>query len=247
MKSFFFLLAMAALLTSCGSDNISTPSTPNGTAGSIARFCAFGEVLYVVTDRQLQVYEIGADGGATSVRTILLDMGLETIFRHDSILYIGAIDGMYLFDIRDPYFPKQYAKFLHFVARDPVVADGKLAFVTLRDMRNDWGSTIRSGQLQVIDIENPRVPFLITSKDMVAPQGLALHDSLLLVCDAGIKIYLVDSALTLPSLNYIEMDAHDVVVVNGIAMVIGKDGLYQYELTSDLRMNLLSKISTKIR
>jgi hypothetical protein len=81
---------------------------------------------------------------------------------------------------------------------------------------------------------------------MVAPQGLALYDSLLLVCDEGIKIYLVDSALTLPSLNYIEMDAHDIVVIDGIAMVIGRDGLYQYRLTSDLRMNLLSKISTKI-
>lgn len=246
MKQWILVVALAALLSACGSNDISTPSGANGVGGSIARFCAFNELLYVVTDRQLQVYEIGSDGGASSVRTILLDRGLETIFRQDSILYIGAEDGMYLFDIRDPYFPKQYAKFLHFVARDPVVADGRLAFVTLRNMRNNWGGGANWGQLQVIDIANPAVPFLISTKEMVAPQGLALYDSLLLVCDEGIKIFLVDSSLSLPSLNYIEMDAHDIVVVDGIAMVIGRDGLYQYELTSDLRMNLLSKISTKI-
>jgi hypothetical protein len=246
MKSVFKMFLLATLLGACGKGEVSTPSSPNGVGGSIARFCAFGELLYVVTDQQFQVYEIGADGSATSIRTILLDRGLETIFRHDSILYIGAEDGMYLFDIRDPSFPKQYAKFLHFVARDPVVADGRLAFVTLRAFQNEWGGGQGAGQLQVIDIANPRVPFLISSKQMVAPQGLALYDSLLLVCDEGIKIYLVDSALTLPSLNYIEMDAHDIVVIDGIAMVIGRDGLYQYQLTSDLRMNLLSKISTKI-
>jgi hypothetical protein len=247
MRSFWMAVGFAALLGACGNKDITTPTSPNGVGGSIARFCAFGDVLYVVTDQQFQVYQIGADGSATSVRTILLDRGLETIFRHDSILYIGAEDGMYLFDLRDPYFPKQYSKFLHFVARDPVVANGRLAFVTLRDIQNNWGAPARSGQLQVIDIANPYVPFLLTSKDMVAPHGLALHDSLLLVCDQGIKIYLVDSALSLPSLNYIEMDAHDIVVVDGIAMVIGKDGLYQYQLTSDLRMNFLSKISTNIR
>jgi hypothetical protein len=247
MRFLWLAVAFAAMLSACGNQDIATPASPNGVGGSLARFCAFGDVLYVVTDQQFQVYQIGADGSANSVRTILLDRGLETIFRHDSILYIGAEDGMYLFDLRDPYFPKQYAKFLHFVARDPVVANGRLAFVTLRDIQNNWGAPARSGQLQVIDIANPYVPFLLTSKDMVAPQGLALHDSLLLVCDQGIKIYLVDSTLRLPSLNYIEMDAHDIVVVDGIAMVIGKDGLYQYQLTSDLRMNFLSKISTNIR
>jgi len=247
MRQFLGAFLLAVLVASCGNGEVARPTDINGVGGSIARFCAYNDILYAVTERQLQVYRIGEDGSATSLLSLQLDNGLETIFRHDSILYIGAADGMYLFDIREPEFPKQYAKFLHFVARDPVVSDGRLAFVTLRNLPNGPRNPNVPGQLQVIDISNPRIPFLLSTKEMVAPEGLALYDSLLLVCDQGIKIYKVDSSLSLPLLIYIEMNAQDVVVVNGIAMVIGSDGLYQYELTSDLRMQLLSKISTTIR
>jgi hypothetical protein len=245
MKRFFGAIMMAVLMTACGGEDISKPASTNGTVGSTARFCAFNDILYVVTDRTLKVYTIDPNGRAYIENTIGLGLGLETIFRHDSILYIGAIDGMYLYDIRNPLQPKPYAKFLHFIARDPVVSDGRRAFVTLRNP-NRWDGTAQGGALQVVDVTDPTLPFLLTAKQMYAPKGLALHDSLLLVCDQGIKMYKVDASLSLPLLNHIEMEAEDVVVVENVAMVIGRDGLYQYELNSDLSMRLLSKISTKI-
>ncbi|MDP2189350.1 MAG: hypothetical protein Q8J69_11775 [Sphingobacteriaceae bacterium] len=245
MKRFIGAIFLAVLMSACGGDEVAKPASPNGTAGSTARFCAFNDVLYVVTNRELKVYAIEADGSARFENTMFLGNGLETIFRHDSILYIGAIDGMYLYDIRNPFQPKPYAKFLHFVARDPVVSDGRLAFVTLRNPSN-WNGSAQGGALQVVDVSDPTLPFLLTAKQMNAPKGLALHDSLLLVCDEGIKMYKVDASLSLPLLKHIQMEAEDVVVVDGVAMVIGKDGLYQYELRSDLSMRLLSKISTKI-
>lgn len=235
------------LLAACGKDAATpSPESSNGQGGSLARFCAVGDVLYVVTNRELQVYKVNSDGDNTQIRILPLDNGLETLFRHDSILFVGAADGMYLFDIRNPEFPRQYAKFLHVVARDPVVSNGELAFVTLRSFSQN-GRVRGVDRLDVIDIRQPYSPRLLTTKDMESPAGLAVYNDLLFVCDRGIKVFSVDSTLSLPPVNFIPMDAHDLVVIDSIAMVIGSDGLSQYRLTPDVRLQFLSKIRTAIR
>lgn len=247
MNKLFLIALGLLLLASCGKDAATpSPEGSNGQGGSLARFCAVDDILYVVTNRQLQVYKVNGDGSNTQIRILPLDNGLETLFRHDSILFVGAADGMYLFDIRNPEFPRQYAKFLHVVARDPVVSNGELAFVTLRSFSQN-GRVRGVDRLDVIDIRQPYSPTLLRSKDMDSPSGLAIYDSLLFVCDRGVKIFAVDASLSLPPLNYIPMDAHDLVVVDSIAMVIGTDGLSQYKLTPDVRLQFLSKIPTAIR
>lgn len=246
MKHLFWAAIGLWLCTACGSDAISpSPDAGNGQGGSLARFCAVNDILYVVTNRELQVYRVNNDGSNTQIRILPLDNGLETLFRHDSILFVGAADGMYLFDIRDPEFPKQYAKFLHVVARDPVVSNGELAFVTLRSFSQN-GRVRGIDRLDVIDIRQPYSPRLLATKDMESPAGLAIYDSLLFVCDRGVKIFAVDAGLNLPPLNFIPMDAHDLVVFDSIAMVVGTGGLSQYKLTPDVRLEFLSKIPTAI-
>lgn len=247
MKRLFFLAIGLLILAGCGKDAATpSPAGDNGQGGSLARFCAVGDILYVVTDRELQVYKVNSDGDNTQIRILPLDNGLETLFRHDSILFVGAADGMYLFDIRNPEFPRQYAKFLHVVARDPVVSNGELAFVTLRSFSQN-GRVNGVDRLDVIDIRQPYAPRLLVSKNMDSPAGLAIFKDLLFVCDRGVKIFGVDSTLSLPPMNFIPMDAHDLVVIDSIAMVIGTDGLSQYKLTPDVRLEFLSKIPTAIR
>jgi len=71
---------------------------------------------------------------------------------------------------------------------------------------------------------------------MYNPHGLGIEGNLLFVCDgdAGLKIY--DRTDPLGILNnqlahFADIDTYDVIPFNGILMLIGEDGIYQYDYT----------------
>ena len=76
---------------------------------------------------------------------------------------------------------------------------------------------------------------------MSEPKGLAIDGNNLFVCDGGIKHYDISNINNIVLKKKTVIDANDVIANNGILMVIGTSGLYQYDYTSgDLK--LLSQI-----
>jgi hypothetical protein len=83
---------------------------------------------------------------------------------------------------------------------------------------------------------------------MTNPHGLGLDENLLFVCDgsAGLKIFDASDPNGIDShllASYPNINAIDVIPHGNIAMVIGKDGLYQYDYSNLKSMKLLSKIN----
>ena len=78
---------------------------------------------------------------------------------------------------------------------------------------------------------------------MTRPYGLALDGNNLFVCDGGIKYYNASNVQNLAIKEKVVIEATDLIANNGILMVIGSDGLYQYSYT-DGTLKFLSKIST---
>jgi len=235
MKSIYIILcisALAALLGACASDAVDpSGNTNNGVGGSLARFAISGNHLYTVDFHSLSVFDVSDAANPGKANHLDVGVNIETIFPKEKTLFIGSQEGMYIYDITSPAQPAFLSVFTHVVSCDPVVADDRYAYVTLRSVNGFCGRF--TNQLDIIDIQNLRNPFLVTSYGMNSPKGLGIDGNTLFLCDDGLKVYDVSDANNLDLKYHFFIEANDVIPYQGNLMVIGADGLYQYDYTGD--------------
>jgi hypothetical protein len=85
-----------------------------------------------------------------------------------------------------------------------------------------------------VDIANLSTPALVRSYPMTNPHGLAKSGDILLICEgaAGLKILDAKEANNVTLLSELKgFDAFDVIVINGVALVTARDGLYLVDFT----------------
>jgi len=206
--------------------------TSVGIGGSMAQFTITDGHLYVVDEWDLKIFDVSDCENPNFVNTVNVGWGIETIYPYEDNLFIGAADGMYIFDNQNPFAPRLLSKFEHARACDPVVVDGDIAYVTLRD-----GTTCEGfdNQLDVVDVSTLTRPQLLKSYPMEHPHGLAIKDKTLYLCegDVGLKAFDVTDWETIDEnqLAHIKgFSTYDAIALpNDILLVIGKDGFYQYE------------------
>jgi len=219
-----------------------------GLAGSMARFAAIGDMLYIIDDEEMYLFDITGASNPTSTGTVNIGRGIETIYPYKSNLFIGANDGMYIYDNTDPQNPTYTSKFDHFTACDPVVVDDNYAYVTLRS-DNACGSGWRD-EIQVVDISDLNNPFLATNHIMEEPKGLAVDNGVVYLCDghAGLKVLdnLEEWDITLLD-EVTTIDAYDVILVpnTNTVVIVGENGLFQYDRTNPVNLEFLSQITLK--
>ncbi len=200
-----------------------------GVGGSLARFGIYKDFLYAIDKWQLKVFGIKRSV-AIEINTVEVGWGIETIFPYKDKLFIGAEDGLYIFDNSTPTQPQQLSKFTHARACDPVVVNDNTAYVTLRD-----GTTCEgfNNQLDIVDITNLEAPFLIATHPMDNPHGLALKGEIVFICDGtfGLKSFNVTEPLAIELIGHEKIAAYDAIVLpnDDLLLVIGQDGLYQYD------------------
>ena len=224
--------------------------SPNqvGVGGSLARFTIGFNRLYTVSEYDLKVFSLDEPRAPDLLETVNIGWGIETIFPYGEHLFIGSRNGMHIMDASNPDAPRYVSTFWHTNACDPVFIDGDIAYVTLRD-----GTECETfaNQLDVVDISDLTDPHLIRTFPMHHPIGLSVRDNHLYLCDdeEGLKIFdtsepseVGDRLLRqLKSLN-----AVDIIALPGrpVIMVIGRDGLYQFDIQTPDDPQLLSVIST---
>lgn len=224
----------------------SANSNVSGTGGSTARFTLVNDYLYTIDQSNLTSWNIDA-GAITLGSTQNLGWGIETIFPYEDNLFIGSNTGMFIFDNSNQSNPTLLSTFRHARACDPVVVSGNTAYVTLRN-----GSFCESftNQLDVIDITDLLNPTLIKTFAMENPHGLSIRNNFLYICegDYGLKIFdASDSDKISDNLvsNLKNIKATDIITLpNDRALVIGKDGLIQYDISDKESPVLLSTITT---
>ena len=158
-------------------------------------------------------------------------------------LFIGSQSGMFVYSISNPDNPVQTGQFNHVRSCDPVIADNKYAYVTLRSGTACQGFT---NELDVLSLNNFMNPALLKVYNLTNPHGLSKDGTTLFICDgqAGLKIYDAADVMNLKMLKQIEgIETYDVIALNGNALVVAKDGLYQYDYSSLSNIKLLSKIT----
>lgn len=218
-----------------------------GVGGSMARFAITDNTLYIVTQTSLDVYDIASPSEPARKGKAELGMGIETIFPYQKNLFVGANDGMYIFDSRQPQSPVLLSKYRHVMSCDPVVVQGQFAYVTLRGgvACRQWNNM---SSLDVVDISNPANPKLLNSQPLETPYGLGVDGTKLFVCegDKGLKVFDITNPATPTQTQFLtDVPSYDVIPNKNTLIVTGKKGLYQYRYDGQsigTSLELLSKI-----
>ncbi|MGD0582711.1 MAG: hypothetical protein ABR974_07165 [Bacteroidales bacterium] len=215
-----------------------------GLGGSMARFGIKGNVLYAVDQNILKIFDISDKVHPASVTSFYPGWEIETMFLTDKNMFLGASTGMAIYDISVPSVPVYLSYYSHIRSCDPVIVDDTLAYVTLRS-GTTCGSSVNS--LDVINVKNLASPSIVMSYPMTSPQGLGKDGNLLFVCDgdAGLKIFDASDPYSISThliSTYDQINAYDVIPVDGVLAMIGDDGLYQYNYSNPAHITFLSKI-----
>lgn len=218
-----------------------------GIGGSLARFTIADNYLYTVSISDMKVFSLKSPETPAISNTVNIGWGIETIFPHEQYFFIGSNNGMFIFDRSNPLKPYQIAQFAHARACDPVYVDGTYAYVTLRD-----GTECESfsNQLDVVDISTITAPSLVKSFQLHHPAGLSMAGKDLYICDddQGVKVFDTSDKLKITDnlLAHLKgFRAYDIITLPSIhlAMVIGEDGLHQFDISDVKNIKQLSVIN----
>jgi len=247
------LIAIATIFVSCTKDSADTrslDSTVNGQAGSLAKMVTVDNYLYVINDQELIIFDITNPLAPQEQNTVNIGFGIETIFPFADHLFIGSVDGLYIYDITDPINPFMTTEeqVQHITGCDPVVANENFAYVTLNTLRNTCGNLIPANVLLTYDISDINNVYQVSSLDLTGPKGLGIDGDLLFICEAsqGILVFDLSENPMQPSLmtTIPGFTANDVVLDNGLMMVVCEDGLRQFNYSDLENIELLSFLST---
>ncbi len=229
---------------SIGQNEVSINPSTTGIGGSMARFTLSNDYLYTLHNNTLKLFNLTTVPGITAGSELYLDREVETLFPYQNKLFMGTTTGMLVYDVSSPASPVFVSSFNHINSCDPVVIEGNYAYVTLRS-----GTTCNgfSNQLDVVDISSLTNPFLVKSYPMFNPHGLGIDNHILFICDgdAGLKIYDATDPMAIHMnqiAHFADIKTYDVIPVNGLLMLIGADGLYQYDYSDLDSLRLISQI-----
>ncbi len=220
-------------------------SSPVGISGSLARFALLNDYMYSVSNDSLRVVNVSTNANPFIAGAIKLGWGIETVFPFKDKLFIGSNTGMFIYSVQNPLNPVKLGEFNHVRTCDPVIADDNFAYVTLHSGTRCTGFT---NQLDVLNITNIQSPQLIKSYPLTSPRGLSKDGNLLFICDGndGLKVFDAANPNSISLIKqFVIAEANDVIAYNKIAIVVAKDGLYQYDYTNATDIKLLSKIAVQ--
>lgn len=235
---------IATGVPSIGTNEVSINPSSAGVGGSMARFCILESYLFALHNNNLKVFNLSTVPGMQLSGETGISREVETLFPYENKLFMGTTTGMLVYDITSAISPKLLSEFNHINSCDPVVINGDYAYVTLRS------GTMCNGflnQLDVIDISDIQSPYLVKSYEMVNPHGLGIDDNTLFICDGadGLKVYDVSDPLKVDKnklAHYRGISTYDVIPLDGLLILIGADGLFQYDYTDLDSLKLLSSI-----
>jgi len=199
-----------------------------GKGGSMARFSLADNALYVLTENQLMSYDISTPTSPKLQSNVDLGWGQETVFTYDSLLFIGSQSGMSVYDRSNPFDLEYMSYYQHMTACDPVVFDGKYAYVTLNSQHEVCGRYMN--ELQVVNMSEIEYPYLERSYELTSPKGLGVDGNMLFVCDANsLVVYDKTNPLELEEIADFELNGvYDVIPYNNNLIVTSAGGIFQF-------------------
>lgn len=254
MKNTYIAILLSCLMlgfTACDKSDSTEPGFigrdsdgGTGKGGSYARFVVIGNYLYSIHNNALLVYSIS--NPSTPELKNSIPMGdffrtIETLFPFNGHLLFGTTNGMLVYSLSNPEAPQYISEVQHFLACDPVVAQGDHAYVTLNGSAGCRGTI---NQLDVVDISNFFEPKLLRSIQMTSPRGLGVDGNSLFVCDGNqLKVFSVENPAFPSEISQVSLAMpYDVIPFQNNLIVSAQEGIFQYDYTDPLQLKLRSQL-----
>lgn len=227
------------------SESSSGSSPAVGISGSITKSLIMGDYLYIMHNSNLIPISIANPYAPVAKTPVPTWRQVETLFPHENYIFMGTTTGMLIYSTVNPEEPVYISSVDHMTACDPVVVQGNYCYVTVRSGTTCGGDL---NQLDVIDISDIYYPILKSSFEMKNPHGLGIDGNLLFICDGsdGLKIFDAtnpESAGNNLLHRFKDIEATDVIPHNNLAIVIGENGIRQYDYTDASNLILLSEFN----
>jgi hypothetical protein len=214
-------------------------------SGSMAKFAMVDDYLYALDKGDLKSFNMSNPTSPVFGHTKRTFMEPESILSSGYLLFVGTTTGMVIYNTesnRDR--PTQVSEIEHVESCDPVAVHGDYAYLTLRSGSNCGGEV---NEFQVIDISNKFFPKHKESYDMYDPHGLGVDNDLLFICDGddGLKIFDASSPVNSGQnmlYHFPSITSTDIILNNGIAVLIGDDGVFQYDYSNPNNLEFLSML-----
>jgi len=234
-------------ITTQSFDSQSTQGGGSGTgiSGSVTKFTIINDRLYVMDYNQLKPINISNPLVPVASEPVYVWRQVETLFAHENYIFMGTTNGMVIYGTTNPDVPEYVSSVDHMTGCDPVVVQGNYCYVTIRTGTTCMGEL---NQLDVIDISDIYSPVLMESFDMENPHGLGIDGNTLFLCDGddGLKIFDATTPTTCGNNllhHFKDINATDIIPFNNIAIVIGDDGIRQYDYSDLSDLKLLSSFN----
>ena len=233
-------------LTSVYAENGSgSGSASFGKNGSMARFGLYDHYLYIVDNYILYMFDVKNAETPVKAGSQAVGGNIETLFAYDGHLFFGTTTGMMVYSLSVPTVPVYVQSFWHLTSCDPVVIQDGYAYITLRSGTDCQNTNIN--RLDIVKCSDDYKQFnLINSYTMAEPYGLGIDRNLLFICDgknAGLKVYDVTIKEEIRLLtSFPDIQAYDVIPVNGYLFMIGGDGFYLYDYSDIYHIRLIGHI-----
>lgn len=221
-------------------------SSSKGIAGSMAKMILMDDHLFAITEpHSVGVVTLKTPASPQVIGNFSAGFDLETVYPFEGKLFLGSSSGMFMYDVSNPATPVKLGTFEHGRACDPVVTDGRYAYVTLRAGTNCGGA---ANELHVIDIKDLMAPVAVKTYQLTKPTGLAKQDAVLFVCDQNVvRIYDASEVSNLKQVTTLPADEPYDVILNGKkALVVTKAGLFQYDFSNLQSIKQLSVVKTGV-
>lgn len=227
-----------------GGAEVGLPAASTGQGGSMARFTIRNDFMYAVHNSKLMLFDLSTIPGIKQGVSTSIPRLIETIFPLEDKLFLGTTTGMLIYDISNPELPAFVSEISHINSCDPVVVQDTLAYVTLRS------GTVCEGfanQLDVVGIGTITQPKLLKTYPMHNPHGLGIDGDLLFICDgdAGLKVFNASNPYQINQnliAHFQNIRTYDVIPNNGLLLLVGADGLFQYNYSNPQQLVQLSHI-----
>lgn len=245
-RTIFFWIILVFAGWSCEKEAAMADSgNSSSQGGSLARFAISGNALYLVDDYGLKVMDITNPNSFEQKKSINLGWGIETIFPYKNRLFIGSQTGMYVYDITQPFDPKELGQAHHMRSCDPVVANDTIAFITLRG-GNACGPA--TDGVYVYDVKEGFLNLkMLQLFKLGTPYGLGLNGNILYVCRgfSGLEILNVsdpDNIRSVKNLALKSKTVKDVIVDGNLLIVYTNKGISLYDITRADAPELITNI-----
>lgn len=216
----------------------------NSTGGSMARFTLVNDYMYAVDNSRLYCFSLSNPIEPSLEGELSIGGGIETIYPFKDNLFIGSTTGMMIYNISSQSSPTFVSRFSHATSCDPVIANDKFAYVTLRSGNFCAGNI---DQMDVLNIENILTPKLIKTYPFTNPYGLGLSGNTMFLCDGrdGLRILDATDATNIKEKKRFKNIgvATDVIIKDNHAFVVTQEDIRVFEFSNSTDVEEKGKIN----